>query len=372
MEAVGRLAGGVAHDFNNLLTVVTGYSELALTTVPETNPVYAYVKEIKKAGERAAALTRQLLAFSRRQLLAPRVLNLSNIVSDMGTLLRRLIGEDIQLITKLDPQLRPVKVDPGQVEQVIMNLAVNARDAMPTGGKLTIETANAAVDASAAKKVPEARPGAYALLTVADTGCGMDDEVQAHLFEPFFTTKELGKGTGLGLATVYGIVQQSGGHVTVASEPGKGSTFCIYLPQVQENTAAAQPSPRPVEPTRGKEIILLAEDEDAVRSFARQVLQRSGYEVLEARNGEEALLLGQSHPGPIHVLVTDVVMPQLSGYDLAQQLCPSRPDMKVLYLSGYTDSIIFRRGLVVSGPAFLQKPFKPEELSGKVREVLDR
>jgi len=370
MEAVGRLAGGIAHDFNNILTAITGYVDLLLEDLPPGDPRRNDAQEVRKAADRAAGLTRQLLAFSRQQVLQPRVVGLNGLVTDIEKMLRRLLGEDIDLATRLDPALGAVKADPGQLEQVIMNLAVNARDAMPQGGKLTIETANAELDESYAREHFPATPGRYVLLAVSDTGVGMTPEVQAHLFEPFFTTKERGKGTGLGLATVYGIVKQSGGFIWVYTEPSHGSTFKVYLPRVdasvqpREATAGAGAK-------RGTETVLLAEDEAPVRAVARQVLERHGYNVLEAPSAEAALDLAQRYSGDIHVLLTDVVMPGLSGHDLAKQLVALRPNVRVIYMSGYTDDAITRHGVLEPGLAYVQKPFTPEGIARKVREVLD-
>jgi PAS domain S-box-containing protein len=373
MEAVGRLAGGVAHDFNNLLTAISGYSDLLLHRLPEYSTLRRDVEEIRKAGDRAAALTRQLLAFSRRQLLQPKVLDLNGLVTKMGRMLRRLVGEDIALSTDLSPSLSRVKADPGQIEQVIVNLALNARDAMPDGGRLTIATADAELSPAYAVVHPDVHPGPHVLLSVADTGHGMDDETQAHLFEPFFTTKERGKGTGLGLATVYGIVQQSGGHIRVNSAADSGSTFLIYLPRVEAPEEDGQEAVRPhlPFPSPGTETVLLAEDEEAVRRFAREILTGNGYKVLEAGNGREALLLSEAHRGEIHLLLTDVMMPKMSGRELAGRIRTQRPGLRILYMSGYTDDAILRDGVLEDGIPFLQKPFTPEGVARKVREVLD-
>ena len=372
MEALGRLAGGVAHDFNNLLTAIIGYSEFLLQELNPYDPRRGDVEEIKKAANRAAALTRQLLAFSRKQMLQPQVLNLNTTVSNLEKMLRRLIGEDIELVTVLDPHLGRVKADPGQIEQVIMNLAVNTRDAMPQGGKLTIETRDVLLDEDYARQYADVQPGSYVMLTMSDTGTGMDEETLSHLFEPFFTTKDVGQGTGLGLATVHGIVKQSGGHITVYSEPGLGTTFKIYLPQTEEaSTTTSLPLTRPAA-LQGQETILLVEDADMVRDLARRTLTFRGYTVLEAHDGEEALRLSTQHEGPIHLLVTDVVMPGgISGRQLAERLMATRPEMRVLYMSGYADDAIVRHGLLEPGMAFLQKPFAPDILALKVREVLD-
>ncbi|MFO0965381.1 MAG: PAS domain S-box protein [Gemmataceae bacterium] len=371
MEAIGQLAGGVAHDFNNLLTVISGYSDMLLET-PLDASTKGLLTEIQRAGERAGALTRQLLAFSRKQVLEPKVLDLNAVVMDTEKMLRRLIGEDMLLGTALAPDLKSVKVDPTQIGQVIINLAVNARDAMPQGGKLTIETANVEVDATYVQMRPEAKPGRYVMLAVSDTGCGMTEEVKAHIFEPFFTTKAQGKGTGLGLATVYGIIKQSGGLIYVYSEPGQGTSFKIYLPAVEEPmlTAKSLHDLRPA--TSGNETILLVEDEDAVRGITRMALQMHGYKVLETSRGEEALRLCEQHQEPIHLLLTDVVMPGMSGRQVAEALRSRRPAMKVLFVSGYTDDAVVRHGLVEAETAFLQKPFTPISLAAKVRAVLGR
>jgi two-component system, cell cycle sensor histidine kinase and response regulator CckA len=373
MEAVGRLAGGIAHDFNNLLTAISGYSDLLLHRLPDYSTLRRDVEEIRKAGDRAAALTRKLLAFSRRQVLQPKVLDLNTVVKNMERMVRRQIGEDIELSTDLSPSLSRVKADPGQIEQVIVNLAVNARDAMPGGGRITIATADAELSPGYAVAHPEVRPGPHVLLTVADTGHGMCDETQAHLFEPFFTTKERGKGTGLGLATVYGIVQQSGGHIRVNSAADRGSTFLIYLPRVEAPEDSVRGSDRPLlpRPSPGTETVLLAEDEEVVRRLAKEILSGNGYKVLEAGNGREALLLSEAHRGEIHLLLTDVMMPKMGGRELTDRIRPLRPDLRILYMSGYTDDAILRHGVLEDGIPFLPKPFTPEELARKVREVLD-
>jgi PAS domain S-box-containing protein len=371
MEAIGRLAGGVAHDFNNLLTAITGYTDILLIDLAEGDPLRDYLEQVQKAALRAAALTRQLLAFSRRQVLQPEVMDLNAAVADMEEMLRRLIGEDIDLITVLDPALGRVKADPGQIEQVIMNLAVNARDAMPRGGKLTIETANVELDEDYAGRHVAVRPGSYVMLAISDTGVGMTPEIQARIFEPFFTTKERGKGTGLGLSTVYGIVKQSGGNIWVYSEIGRGTTFKIYLPRVEGEIVSGDHTRAPIESYGGTETILLVEDDDLVRDLARRVLRKNGYTVLDAQNGGEALLLCEQHDGPIHLMVTDVVLPRMGARELAERLATLRPAMKVLYMSGYTDNAIVHHGTLDPGTAFLQKPFTPESLARKVREVLD-
>lgn len=371
MEAVGRLAGGIAHDFNNLLTAIIGSSELLLEDSSAHDRRREDLEEIKKAGQRAAALTRQLLAFSRQQVLEPRVLDLNALIADLEKMLRRLIGEDVQLRTALAPGLGAVRADPGQLEQVIMNLTVNARDAMPRGGKVTIETANANLDDVYAAAHTPVAAGPYVMLAVSDTGTGMTPDVKAHLFEPFFTTKEQGKGTGLGLATVYGIVKQSDGYVWVYSEPGQGTTFKIYLPRVAPDVARTSSQPESPVASRGSETILVAEDEDAVRRLTRRVLETQGYTVLAAANGPDALRLAHTHPGPIHLLLTDVVMPNMSGRELAELVVSARPETKVLYLSGYTDDAVIRHGVLEPGIAFLQKPFTLQSLAHKLREVLD-
>jgi PAS domain S-box-containing protein len=371
MEAVGRLAGGVAHDFNNILTAITGHAELLLEDLGHHDPRRVDVDEIRRSAERAAGLTRQLLAFSRQQVLQPKVVDLNALVLDMDKLLRRLIGEDVELATVLDPALGPVTADPGQLEQVIVNLAVNARDAMPQGGKLTLETRNIDLDESYTLEHSLVKPGPYVQLTVSDSGIGMDEETQAHAFEPFFTTKPRGQGTGLGLAMVYGTVKQSGGFIWVYSEPGHGATFKIYLPRVDAPVESTAP-PAPVErPPRGSETVLLAEDEPAVRAIAQQALERQGYTVLAAPSGADALALAAQHGATIHLLLTDVVMPGMSGRDLADRLTAQRPGIRVLYISGYTDNAIVRHGMLEPGLAYLQKPFRPDALVRKVREVLD-
>jgi len=372
MEAVGRLAGGIAHDFNNLLTVITSYSDLLLQDLGGEDPKREDVEQVRKAAEGAAALTRQLLAFSRQQVLAPRVVSLSVVVQGVEKMLRRVIGEDVDLVTALDLNVGSVKADVGQLEQVLMNLAVNARDAMPTGGKLTIETANVEHDPDSAREREAAPVRRCVMLAVSDTGIGMDEATKARIFEPFFTTKEPGKGTGLGLATVYGIVQQSGGFIWVYSEPGHGTTFKIYLPQVEAPLEGRAVGAAPGDLPRGTETILLVEDAAAVRAVTRQVLERQGYTVLEAAHGAAALQTAAGHPGPIHLLLTDVVMPVLSGRQLADQLARLRPDAKVLYASGYTDDAVVRHGVLEAGISYLQKPFTADSLARKVREVLDR
>ncbi len=374
MEAVGQLAGGIAHDFNNLLTAILGSTQLLLQATPPDDPRHEDAMEIKNAGMRAAELTRQLLAFSRRQVLAPKVLGLNAVVAHMQKMLRRLLGEDIELAVTLEPEAGTVNADPGQLEQVLLNLAVNARDAMPTGGRLTIETTRVTLTAELAERRHRLPPGDYLCLAVADTGAGMDEATQAHLFEPFFTTKEVGKGTGLGLATVYGIVKQSGGYVWVYSEVGHGTTVKVYLPRVAaaaDEPPAPGPAPEPAQVPRGRETVLLVEDAAPVRSLARRSLEACGYTVVDAPDGLTALDVAARHRGGIDLLVTDVVMPRMSGRELAERLAPARPRMKVLYTSGYTDDAMVRQGVLTAGVAFLQKPFVPETLARKVREVLD-
>lgn len=373
MEAVGRLAGGVAHDFNNLLTVIKGYTQLSLLDLKENNPLWENIQEIQKATERATNLTRQLLAFSRRQILDPKVLDLNSLLRDTEKMLRRMIGEDIELVTRLSEGLGRVKIDPGQFEQVILNLAVNARDAMPSGGKFTIETANAQSDEGYALTHLGLIPGHYVRLSVSDTGVGMSREVQEKAFDPFFTTKEKGKGTGLGLSTVHGIVTQSGGKIWVYSEPGHGTTFKIYFPAIEEALDTLNVKNETDSLPRGSETILLVEDEPSVRDLANRLLKQQGYKVLEAAIGEEALRLAQDITGErIHLLLTDVVLPQMSGKELADRLKTFRPDIKVLYTSGYTDYAVVHQGILNSGTHFLQKPFSLKALSQKVREALDK
>ena len=371
MEAIGQLAGGIAHDFNNLLTAINGFSDLSLRRLEGADPLRGNIEEVKKAGERAASLTRQLLAFSRKQVLQPKVFGLNSVISEVEKMLKRLIGEDIELRTVLDQETGSVKADPGQIEQVIINLAVNARDAMPSGGRLTIETTNVYIHEGDADMRIAVDPGQYVMLAISDTGMGMDDQVQSHIFEPFFTSKEAGKGTGLGLSTVYGIVKQSEGNVQVYSKVGKGTTFKVYLPRVDETAQVYKRTPEVEENLQGKEIILLAEDEDVVRKLARQVLEMFGYQVLEAPNGGAALLICERHEAPIHLLITDVVMPEMSGPELTDRLTQLRPDLKVLYMSGYTDNAVIHKGVLDEGTNFIQKPFTPAALARTVREVLN-
>jgi PAS domain S-box-containing protein len=371
MEAVGRLAGGIAHDFNNLLMVIQGYADLLTDRLPPGQVLRRNAEQIQMAAQRATSLTQQLLAFSRKQMLAPKVLNIQAVVSDMEKILRRLIGEDIELETSWEKDLWLVKADRSQIEQVIMNLAVNARDAMPHGGRLTIETANVELDSSFASTPSVLAPGKYAMLAVTDNGCGMDAKTQAHVFEPFFTTKEKGRGTGLGLATVYGIVKQSGGYVWVYSEPAHGTTFKIYLPRIEEETPAGDSDRIDSRSLpRGTEMVLLVEDEKGVRELAREYLEMSGYAVIEAEDGHTALELAAMHAGPIHLVLTDVVMPGISGRELAERIVNIRPGIKVLYMSGYTDQAIVHHGILGSEGVLLQKPFTLATLAAKLREVL--
>lgn len=371
MEAIGQLAGGVAHDFNNLLTAINGYSALALQRLEDGHPIKSYLEEVKKAGDRAANLTRQLLAFGRKQILQPLALNLNSVVADMNKMLRRLIGEDIVLTAKLDPDVGKVMADPGQIEQVLVNLIVNARDAMPRGGDLTIETENVELDEEYGSKHVEVAPGKYVLLAVSDTGDGMAEEVRRRIFEPFFTTKEKGKGTGLGLSTVYGIVKQSGGNVTVYSEPGKGTTFKVYLPQVESGTREPKETVVEAAPLGGSETVLLVEDEEVVRGLARRILEQAGYSVVEAGKADEALRFCEEHAAEINLLLTDIVMPEMSGKELADKLRSQCPDLKMLFMSGYTDEAIVHHGVLDSDVGFIQKPFTPAALVKKLREVLD-
>jgi len=371
MEAVGQLAGGIAHDFNNLLTAINGYSELTLARLAPDDRLRHNLEEIRKAGNRAASLTRQLLAFSRKQMLQPKVLDLNLVVSDLEKMLRRLIGENIELRTVLDRDLGSVKADPGQVEQVVMNLVVNARDAMPHGGKVTIETANVYLDEEYVKHHVAVRSGAYVMLAINDNGCGMTAETKARIFEPFFTTKELGKGTGLGLSTVYGIVKQSGGSIWAYSEVGKGTTFRMYLPRVSEDAQEYKRRTELERASRGTETILLVEDDETVRKLTHEVLMNYGYEVLDAAHGDAALLVCERYPKTIHLLLTDVVMPRMSGHEVANRLAPLRPEMKVLFMSGYTDDAIVHHRVLDADTPFIQKPFAPDALAQKIRDVLD-
>ena len=373
MEAVGRLAGGIAHDFNNLLMVIQGYADLLTERLAEGDPLRRNAEQIQTASQRATSLTRQLLAFSRKQMLAPKVLSIHSIVGDMEKILRRLIGEDVQLETSSVPDLGLVKADRSQIEQVILNLAVNARDAMPEGGRLTIETANVDLDESFSHSSVMLSPGPYVMLAVTDNGCGMDVETQAHIFEPFFTTKEKGKGTGLGLATVYGIVKQSGGYVWVYSEPGRGTSFKVYLPRVwdEQTTAGRDRGIDGQTLPQGTETVLLVEDEKGVRELAREYLEMTGYTVIEAENGHTALELAGLHSGPIHLLMTDVVMPGISGRELSERVKAIRPGIRVLFMSGYTDQAVVHHGILETDAVLLQKPFTVAALAAKLRDILN-
>jgi len=370
MEAVGMLAGGVAHDFNNLLTIITGYSQLILNNLSSNDQNRHSVEQIMKAGERAAALTKQLLAFSRRQVLQPKVLDLNRLVTSLGAMLQRLIGEDVDLRLMLRPDLGRVNADPGQMEQVLMNLVVNARDAMPKGGILTVETSNIQLDEGYAGKHISVKPGRYVMLAVSDNGSGMDPATKARLFEPFFTTKGSGKGTGLGLSTVFGIVKQSGGSVEVYSEMGAGTSVKVYLPRIDQPVALEAVTTVRTLP-RGSETILLVEDDEMVRTLVRETLVREGYRILDTSDPMEARRMADHHKGPIQLLITDVVMPKVNGRDLAEQLVRRRHDLKVLYMSGYTDNAVLNSGILHKDVAFLQKPFTPGTLTEKVREVLE-
>jgi PAS domain S-box-containing protein len=369
MEALGRFAGGVAHDFNNLLTAIQGYTSLIMMDLAPHDPHREDLEEIRKASERAAALTRQILAFSRRHVVEPMTIDLNQTIMDLERLVPRLIGEDVAVVIALDPELAPVRADPRQLEQVILNLVVNARDAMPDGGRLTLETASDLVTESDPRASPDLPPGRYAVLTVSDTGTGMDPAIVPNIFDPFFTTKEPGRGTGLGLATVYGIVKQGGGHVEVETAPGAGASFRLYFPAAAgEGATAVAPvagGPGP----RGSETVLLVEDEESVRVFASKALEKQGYRVLQARHGRDALLRLAEHDGPIHLVITDIVMPEMGGGELARRLAGERPELPVLFMSGYTDDEVAQRGLGAE-QGFLQKPFTSDGLARKVREVL--
>jgi len=370
MEAVGKLAGGIAHDFNNLLTAITGYTDLLYLRLPG-DIGKRELNEIRKASDRAASLTRQLLAFSRQQVLQPKVIDVNEVVGNLSGMLGRLIGEDVELVASLDREVGRVKADPFQLEQVLMNLAVNARDAMPRGGKLTIETANVILDESYTRGHPDVKPGPYVMIAVSDTGIGMDSETRARIFEPFFTTKALGKGTGLGLSTVYGIVKQSQGHMWVYSEPGQGATFKVYLPIHEAGVEPPLATPQARVVPRGWETILAVEDEESLLNLVAEILKDAGYSVIPAHGPKEALRVLLEHREAIHMLLTDVVMPGMSGRILADQVLRERPGMRVLYMSGYTDNAIVHHGVLDAGVAFLQKPFTPDALIKKVREVLD-
>jgi len=373
MEAIGTLTGGVAHDFNNLLTSIIGYAELSMLRLDQDNPLQENIEEIMKAAKSAASLTRQLLAFSRKQVFQPAVLDLNTVTANMEKMLRRIIEEDVELKTILAPDLADVEADPGQIEQVIMNLTVNARAAMPRGGKLTIETANVDLDENYFHDHGvESVPGPYVMLAVSDNGTGMDKKTQSRIFEPFFTTKEKGKGTGLGLSTVYGIIKQSKGYIWVYSEPGRGTTFKVYLSRMEGEAVSLKKEKISKPLLTGYETVLIVEDNDALRKLAVEILDSQGYTVLKAQNGEEALKISREHKGPIHLLLTDVVMPGMSGWDLGKCLRPLRPEMKVIYMSGYTYNAILQHGVLDPQLSFLQKPFTVADLGRKVRKVLDQ
>ncbi|MBI3483637.1 MAG: PAS domain S-box protein, partial [Acidobacteria bacterium] len=372
MDAIGQLAGGVAHDFNNRLGVIMGYTDLVMEALAPGHKSREQLEQVYKAAESAASLTSQLMAFSRKQVVAPKILNLNAVVSDTDKMLRRLIREDVHLVTVLSPSLGNVKADPGQIEQILMNLAVNARDAMPHGGKLTLETRSVGLDHEYANTHAAVPPGDYVLLAVTDSGTGMDEATKAHIFEPFFTTKEMGRGTGLGLATVYGIVKQCGGFIWVYSEPGQGTTFKIYFPRVHESAKEAAAAPHTPIAQQGTETVLVVEDEVALRELACEFLQLSGFVPLEARTPVEAIQIAERHKGPIHLVLTDVVMPGMGGRELAGKVKQQRPKIKVLYMSGYPDQAIFQHGVLERGVAFLPKPFSRYDLVRIVREILDR
>ena len=371
MEAIGQLAGGIAHDFNNLLTVIQGYSEIALLSLKQTDPLRDTILRINHAGIKAANLTQQLLAFSRRQVLEMKVVDLNETIKELNNMLRRLIGEDIELITALEKNLWNTKVDPRQIDQVIINLAVNARDAMPNGGKLTIETANVHINKSYADDHTGILPGPYVMLSVSDNGMGISPEIKERIFEPFFTTKEKGKGTGLGLSTIYGIVNQCGGSIMVYSEPGQGANFKIYLPQVTENQDVLKKETNLVQFPRGNETIMVVEDDAAAKRLTVEILQMQGYLVLEASDGNEALNIAKAYVANIQLVLTDVVMPQMSGKEMVDRLHTLRPGIKVLFMSGYTDNAIVHHGVLDKGLFYIQKPFTVQGLSKKIREVLD-
>lgn len=371
MEAIGRLAGGVAHDFNNLLTAIGGFCDLQKARLKEIGELPTYLEEVTKAVEKAAALTRQLLAFSRKQVIQPKVLVLNNIVLEMEKMLHRLIGEDIEFVVRLAPDLWRTKVDPGQMEQVILNLAINARDAMPRGGRLLIETANAELNPLDTQYPPEAEAGPYVMLSVADTGMGMDEKTLSRIFEPFFTTKEPGRGTGLGLATVYGIVKQGGGTLTVRSEPGKGTTFRVFLPRSKESGMSFSEITRRSQPRGGSETILVVEDDASIRKLVQEIVRIGGYAVLAARNGAEALTVASQHQGPIHLLLTDVVMPEVGGQQLAEKLALLRPEVRVLYMSGYSSKDAADEVRLELNAPLVRKPFSAESLKRAIRQVLD-
>jgi nitrogen-specific signal transduction histidine kinase/CheY-like chemotaxis protein len=369
MESIGRLAGGVAHDFNNLLTVILGNCELVLGDMPGESQQRADIEDIRNAADHAAALTRQLLAFSRRQILQPKVLSLNSVVTEMMDMLARIIGEDIELVTELDPALANTRADPVEMGQVVMNLAVNARDAMPEGGRLSIKTEHSDMQRASAADGDTIPPGRYVTLSIGDTGIGIDEETRSRIFEPFFTTKQKGKGTGLGLSTVYGIVKQSGGYISVESEAGKGTTFRIRMPELREDTSGNNDVP--VESaSAGSETILLVEDEITLRTPMRRGLEKEGYTVLEAGSAEEALQICESHDGTIEMMVTDLVMPGMDGFELGDKVTDIRPDTRVLYTSGYSEDVVTRDGVTEAGD-FLQKPYTPSDLGQRIRQLLD-
>ena len=370
MEAVGRLAGGVAHDFNNLLTVISGYSSFLLESLPDGSSLRSYAEQVSQAATRAAQLTAQLLAFGRKQMLQPSIMDINALVRDAETMLRRLIGEDIELVTDLRPSIGCILADPGQVYQVVLNLVVNARDAMPRGGRIAVATADVTIGEDEARHEMDTKPGDYVMLAVSDTGHGMSPEILAHLFEPFYTTKEVGKGTGLGLSTAYGIVKQSGGHISVESALGHGSTFRVYLPRAEgriNGESAVDP-----ETVHGSETVLLVEDEEVVRQFARSVLEQAGYKVIEAANGQEALRRMQEPGRQVDAVLTDVVMPEMGGRELGEQVARLKPGVPVLYLTGYAEDSTPRDEAIPSGAVCLRKPFKPHELTARIREALDK
>jgi len=370
LESIGRLAGGIAHDFNNILTIINGYSDMALSKIEKEHPVRQSIQQVRNSGEKAANLTEQLLVFSRKRALEMKPLDLNMAVTDIEKMLRRLIGEDIRMTTALEPALGTIMGDAGQIHQVIMNLALNARDAMPGGGKLILETANVDLDRNFIKRHPHVQPGPHVLLSVSDTGTGMDEETKSHIFEPFFTTKEEGKGTGLGLATVYGIVRQCGGWIWVYSELGQGTSFKLYFPRCDAQVSESQPATVELAELRGTEKVLLAEDDPGVLSLVSSILNGLGYKVLEASTGEEAITVAEGETGPIDLLVSDIVMPGMSGYDLSRRLTQVRPTLKVLLISGYTDRTVSGADAIDPNTPFLQKPFTSVSLAAKVREVL--
>jgi len=373
MEAIGTLAGGIAHDFNNRLTTIIGYAQIALIDVIKDESLRRKIEEIKKAGESAASLTRQLLAFSRKQVIKPEVLDLNEVISETEKMLKRMIGEDVEFQTILESELWKVHMDSGQIDQMIINMAVNSRDAMPQGGKLVVETANVDLDENYFREQGlDETPGSYVMLAISDTGSGMNKETRDHIFDPFFTTKEIGKGTGLGLSTVYGIIKQNNGFIWVYSVPGQGTTFKIYLPKLKEDAEAEEKERIPVGDLNGSETVFIVEDDDKLRNLTRKILERYGYSALEAENGEDALRFSEEYEGQIDLILTDVVMPKMSGKELAEQLKSLRPEIKVVYMSGYTGNAIVHHGILPPWLNFLEKPFTPECLARKVREVLDR